>query len=1107
MKGFLAQSLSVAGVVTAGASLCLSGVVLGQASPQARIAEAIQSDRTVTLRGNVHPMARAENDRGLLAAQQPITRMHLLLQRSAAQENALRQLMAQQLDPTSPKFHSWLTPQQFGEQFGPADSDVQAVKDWLSSQGFGNLKVNNGKTLIEFNGTSGQVRNAFRSEVHRLSVNGEEHFANMQEPQIPAALAPVVGGVVGLHNFRPKPMVRRIGKFQRNASTGEITPLFTYTDVNGTFFGVGPGDFAKIYNVPSTFTGTGIGIAIVARTNINIQDVRDFRTIFGLAPKDPQIILNGADPGIVSSGEETEADLDTEWSGAVAPDADIKLVVSETVQTDGTDGVDASAIYIVDNNIAPVMSESFGSCEAGLGTAGNLFYSTLWQQAAAEGITVLASAGDNGAAACDPPSNNATESAASQGIGVSGIASTPYNVAMGGTDFDQAGNQAAFWSTCTATPCSTAPLSVKGYIPETTWNDSCAATGLSGCGSVTSTSMSLNFVAGSGGPSSKYSKTQAPWQTGFGDAARDLPDVSLFSSDGQNGSFYILCQSDQDIPGDTGCNLTKFVSIPSTGPFHDFQAVGGTSAAAPTFAGIIALVNQKTGQRQGTANFTLYALAKNEVYANCNSSSFKDPTAAPPASCAFLDVTKGNISVACTAGTPDCSKTGSSGFGVLATSSGGSTLAFGATSGYDQATGLGSVNVTNLLNAWSALSRPDASAALATSTTFPIAHGATAHFTVSVTPSASTGDVSLTGGPSATQTQGIGPFTLSSGTVSISTGMLPGGTYSLKAHYGGDATHGGSDSNAISVTVNKEISLTRASLITFDSAGKILSSNATSAAYGSPYILRVDVTNGSGSLCYSLNSAAQPVRTLGCPSGTVSLTDSGAALDGGSFALNATGYFEDQPIQLPAGSHKIAAAYAGDNSFTASTSATNTISITQATTTTAVNSSATIIASGGTVTLTAVVSSGSNSTQGPTGNVQFLNGGVSLGTAATCTAAGATSSSGASCTATLQTALSALPPGIIDVRPPNSPFVYLAWLAAALAMMAFVLSVMLAAKRKQYAYAGVAFFLIAAAVLAGCGGGSSTGGGGGSTRSVTARYSGDTNYAGSTSSAITVTIQ
>src|SRR5258707_1202789 len=258
MKGFLFNRLFMAGVITAGlgASLCLAAATLGQsAAPQARVVEAAQSDKVVTLRGNVHPMARPANDRGLLADQQPITKIHVLLQRSAAQETALQQLMAQQLDPSSRNFHAWLTPQEFGQQFGPADSDVQAVNNWLTSQGFTGLKVNNGKTLIEFDGTAGQVRNAFHSEVHRLSVRGEEHFANMQEPQIPAALAQVVSGVVGLHNFRPKPMLRRVGKFQRNSSTGEVTPLFTFTDVNGTFFGVGPADFAKIYSVPSTFNG------------------------------------------------------------------------------------------------------------------------------------------------------------------------------------------------------------------------------------------------------------------------------------------------------------------------------------------------------------------------------------------------------------------------------------------------------------------------------------------------------------------------------------------------------------------------------------------------------------------------------------------------------------------------------------------------------------------------------------------------------------------------------------------------------------------------------------------------------------------------------------
>src|SRR5439155_17227460 len=170
---------------------------------------------------------------------------------------------------------------------------------------------------------------------------------------------------------------------------------FTFTDVNGTFYGVGPGDFAKIYNVPATFDGTGQSIAVVGQSNINIQDVRDFRTIFGLAPNDPQIILNGADPGLVS-GDEGESDLDVEWAGAIAPKAKIILVASQFTDTDGGGGVDASAEYIVDNNVAPVLSESYGGCESALGTGGNAFYNALWQQAAAEGITVLISAGDTG---------------------------------------------------------------------------------------------------------------------------------------------------------------------------------------------------------------------------------------------------------------------------------------------------------------------------------------------------------------------------------------------------------------------------------------------------------------------------------------------------------------------------------------------------------------------------------------------------------------------------------------------------------------------------------------------------------------------------------------
>src|SRR5947207_8746010 len=240
MNVFVRKRVYAAGVTLLGVSLGVGGATKAQtAAPQARVVEAVRNDKLIMLRGNVHPQARAANDRGALPSARPVTRIHVLLQRSAEQEAALQRLLAQQQDLTSARFHAWLTPQEFGQQFGPADSDVQAVKDWLNSQGFTNLKLNNGKTLIEFNGTAEQVRNAFHTEVHRLSVNGEEHFANMQEPQIPAALVPVVKGVAGLHNFHPKPQLRRLGKFQRNAKTGEVTPLFTFTDVNGTFLGVG----------------------------------------------------------------------------------------------------------------------------------------------------------------------------------------------------------------------------------------------------------------------------------------------------------------------------------------------------------------------------------------------------------------------------------------------------------------------------------------------------------------------------------------------------------------------------------------------------------------------------------------------------------------------------------------------------------------------------------------------------------------------------------------------------------------------------------------------------------------------------------------------------
>lgn len=1086
----------------------------------------------------MHPLARAKFDTGVVPDAQPMTRMLLLLQRSEEQDAALRQLMEEQQAQNSPNYHAWLTPEEFGQKFGPADADVKAVTDWLGAHGFQVRKVSKGRTLIEFSGNVGQVRSAFGTEIHKYNVKGEEHFANVKDPEIPAALSPVVRGVVSLHNFRPKSFLHNAGTFRRNAKTGEVKPAFTFSDVNGTFYGVGPADFAKIYNINlTTATGAGQSIAIVGQSNINLQDVIDFRNIFGLPANVPQVILNGPDPGLVP-GDETESDLDVQWAGAVAQQAQIIFVTTQTSGTDTVFGVDASAVYIVDNNVAPVLSESYGSCEAGLGTTGNAFYNALWQQAAAEGITVVISAGDNGAAGCDPAQPPANQNAASLGAAVSGFASTPFNVALGGTDFDDANNQQTFWNTANTSTTPPVLASAKGYIPETTWNDSCASTAKPGSVSgicTTVNSSGIDLVAGSGGPSSCVTQTgtgactagnpKPIWQQGGitpNDNVRDVPDVSLFSSDGgpiatPPKSFYIVCESDQDLAGDSGCNLTKFGSNP---PFHDFQAVGGTSAATPTFAGIVALINQVKGPRQGNANYVLYALAKNEVFANCNSSTFTNPAVPPPSTCVFQDITKGNVSVACVGGSPNCSNTTSGQFGVLTTTKGGTTPAFGTTAGYDLATGLGSVNVTNLLTAWAAPSRT-ASVTTLTPPATPLTVDGSVAISGTVAPGTATGIVSLFQNSSSTGKM-IDRFAVSGGAYNGTTKMLPGGSYSVVAHYGGDGTFAASDSAAVPVNVAPVSSQTVVSFVTFSGNTPVLSTAAQNLPYGSNYILRVDVKNAAGQTCENLPATGFfPTTAFVCPTGKVTLTDNGAALldfpnaqtaNASNIAnLNERGFAEDVPIQLLPGSHSIAASYPGDNSYGASSSNSLSVVITKATTTTMVTSNLTSITSGATVTLTATVNTTSNGA-GPTGTVQFKNGASNLGSTVTCTpTSGAASSTGAAlCTATLTTALSQVVP---MTRPQPRPRLWVTplWITVLLALLLLALAQQAARLQRKWARLGYAAagLLLFAAAIAGCSGAKSGGGGGGGGRtdSITAAYSGDANYNASTSPATAITVQ
>ncbi|MFZ0961785.1 MAG: Ig-like domain repeat protein [Terriglobia bacterium] len=950
---------------------------------RARVTQAVDAHDLVTLAGNVHPLARREFDQGVAPDDLPLERILLILQRGADQEAALRQLLDDQQVKSSPRFHQWLTPEQFGQQFGPADSDLQAVTDWLATQGFNVTNISAGRTVIEFSGTAGVVRQALGTEMHRFRVNGEDYWANTSDPQIPAALAPVVAGFASLNNFPRKPTYERLGAVIRSKATGKAQPAFTFpvncsNGSSGCYsIAVGPGDFATIYNVAplwtSGTTGAGQTIAVVGETNINPQDVADFRAMFGLPANPPNIILNGPDPGILTDGEETESDLDVEWSGAVAKGATIDLVVSEA--TEATAGIDLSALYIIDNNLAPVMSESYSACEADLGTSGNQFYSTLWEQAAAQGITVLLSTGDSGSAGCD--STELGEVAAQYGLAVTGFASTPFNVAVGGTDLNLTSSNISAYFSQTNTPYETSALS---YIPETTWNFSCADSGLSGCTPPPSTTYldaGYYLAAGGGGASEVYSKPS--WQSGTGvpsGNARDLPDVSLLAEG------YIFCEMDANASyggSSTSCDLNS--------PYLDFQGGGGTSASVQAFAGIMALVNQAHG-RQGNANYVLYPMAAPSG-ASCNSST----APVTNSSCTFYDVTVGNNSVICQGGSLNCSDTTAGQYGVMA--SGGSP-AYVTTAGYDLATGLGSVNVANLVNNWKSNFTPSATTLTLSTTpaTNPITltHGQPVNFTVNVTSGSGTptGDVSLiaqTGG-SASNATGIGPFTLSGGSASNSTIMLPGGSYNVTAHYAGNGTFAASDSTpGIPVTVSKESSQTEVRLVTLSSTAPP-AYNVTSVPYGSPYVLRMDVTNSSGNLCAPMNSSGyQYAVSYPCPTGSLTVSPAPteqnppAGTVPGSYTLNSQGYAEDQPIQLSPGTYPFVATYAGDNSYTASTSPTTPIIITQAPTTTTVAAQAAFVV-GNAIPLTITIMTQSSGIK-PTGTVQLLSNGSPLGSAVT----------------------------------------------------------------------------------------------------------------------------
>ncbi|HEX3436429.1 MAG TPA: protease pro-enzyme activation domain-containing protein, partial [Pseudacidobacterium sp.] len=447
-----------------------------------RITQAINPDVRVTLQHNVHPLAQARFDQGAAPGSMSTGRIMLVLKRSDAQETALKQFLSDVQTPSSPNYRKWLTPAQFGKQYGISDTDLSAVTAWLQSQGFTVDKVPQARNVVIFSGNVAQIQQAFHTSIHRYNVNGESHFANASDPQIPAALAPVVGGIASLNDFHPKSNAARKSTAHFDPETKSIKPDLTLSDTSGNhYLYVGPADAATIYDTPSsalngnysssllggkTYDGTGVTIGIVGDSNINASDVAAYRAGFlpSTYTNQPNVIIDGNDPGI--NGDATEALLDLEVSGGIAPGANINFYTA--ADTDLQVGLFLSIYRALDDNAVSILNVSFGNCEASQGASGNLQILNAWEQAAAQGISVTVSTGDSGSAGCDDPN---TETVATMGLAISGLASTPYNIAVGGTDYNALATSFSTYVS-TTNSASTFYRTALKYIPENPWNDS-----------------------------------------------------------------------------------------------------------------------------------------------------------------------------------------------------------------------------------------------------------------------------------------------------------------------------------------------------------------------------------------------------------------------------------------------------------------------------------------------------------------------------------------------------------------------------------------------------------------------------------------------------------
>ncbi|HSZ17200.1 MAG TPA: protease pro-enzyme activation domain-containing protein [Terracidiphilus sp.] len=845
-----------------------AATVLSAQTPTPRIQAEISSSSATVLPGSQHPLAKAAYDSGRVPASTRMNGISLYFSRSAAQQADLEALIAAQQTPGTPQFHQWLTPDQFAARFGMAQSDLDKVQTWLQQQGFSIDSVARSRNVIRFSGTAGQVEQAFQTQMHYYSVAGAKHFAPSTALTVPTALVSVVSGVRNLDDFRPRPMIVTSQK-------GRALPSFT-SSVSGSVF-LTPGDVKVAYDmnplIGAGTNGTGQTITVMGQSSIATSDIESFENAAGLTVKDPtQVMVPGSGSPQTFAGDEGESDLDLEWSGGIAPGAQIYFIYTGS---DTTFGVFDSLQYAVDEKIGNILSLSYGICEAEL--QGSAALESVLQQAATQGQSVVAASGDSGSTACYegvPTSGNGFPPLTTQeALAVSYPASSQYATGVGGTEIttaDDVSTNTTYWEGQASTDEIT---SLKTYIPEVVWNDDTA----------TIAAGSTSLSAGGGGVSTLYT-TKPSWQTGVpgipADGKRDVPDVSFYASPDLPG--YLFCTSDTSdwVSGQAASCSNNTFRDAST---QDLTIAGGTSFATPVFAGMVAILNQEKGYTagQGLLNPTLYTLA-------ANSTSYAS---------GFHDVTTGNNACPSSLGANYCS--------------GAAETDYSAGAGYDLATGLGSIDLANLA---AATGWPAASTLIGTTTSVTAATttpAASANDTVTITVASSTGTstptgnvtLSIDGGGTAYNSSGsTQTVTLASnGTATYTANFASAGVHSIVAQYGGDSTHAAS-TGSVSITIagtssgKGTIALAATGVtVAQGSTGTSTITVTPAGGYTGTVYLTFDTSNDNAltNLCYSftntLSNGDGSVSVAGTSAVTTQLTLDANAVDCVSGALAKSG--------------------------------------------------------------------------------------------------------------------------------------------------------------------------------------------------------------------------